>query len=128
MILCPPQLLQDLDTSTIFLDTNVFSIAARSKDFLRLLVSLKNEANCALTTISSVVFEVTNGSSSLEIYNQRADFITGLVNAINPMKFLDNIPDPRALPASYPRHPWTGRQSPVIHELPLKLFIGSAYP
>lgn len=93
MTLYPPQLLQDLNQSTLFLDTNVFSIATRSKDFLEFLVDLKNEAGCSLTTIPSVVFEVTNGSSTLEIYNERAEFITSLVDYINPMSFLDKIAD-----------------------------------
>jgi hypothetical protein len=93
MTLYPSQLLQDLNQATIFLDTNVFSVATKSKDFLDLLVDLKNDASCALTTIPSVVFEVTNGSSTLEIYNERTEFISSLVDAINPMKFIDNIAD-----------------------------------
>lgn len=93
MTLYPSQLLQQLDRATIFLDTNVFSTATRSKTFVDLLVDLKNEASCALTTIPSVVFEVNNGSSTLEIYNERAEFIASLVDAINPMTFIDKISD-----------------------------------
>lgn len=93
MILYPPQLLQDLNRATLFLDTNVFSAAARNEEFLNLLVDLKNEAECALTTIPSVVFEVTNGSSTLEIYNERADFVSIIVGAVDPLHFLNTITD-----------------------------------
>lgn len=93
MILSPPHFLQDLNKSTIFLDTNVFSVASRNKDLLELLVDLKNEADCALTTIPSVLFEVTNGSNNLEIYNERAEFVISLVTMVNPMQFINNLSD-----------------------------------
>lgn len=92
-ILHHPQFLQELDKSTVFLDTNVFSTASRNQDFLGLLVDLKNEADCALTTIPSVLFEVTNGSTTLEVYNERTEFVTSLVDAINPMKFMNDLSD-----------------------------------
>ena len=82
-----------LYNSTILLDTNVFSVAAKSNDFASFLTELKNDANCSYATIPSVVFEVTNGSSTLEVYNQRAEYINFLVDTVLPMKFLDKIMD-----------------------------------
>lgn len=91
MILYQAQLLQDLKLATLFLDTNVFSIAARSKAFSDFLENLQNETECVYTTIPSVVFEVTNGSSTLEVYNERANLIKALVDYVNPMTFMDKI-------------------------------------
>lgn len=91
MILYQPKLPQDLNKATLFLDTNVFSVAARSKSFLDFLIYLKSESGCAYTTIPSVLFEVTNGSSTLEVYNERAKFLDSLVESINPVSFINRI-------------------------------------
>lgn len=92
MILYPSQLLSDLKLATVFLDTNVFSSASRNQEFADLLVDILN-SDCALATIPSVVFEVTNGSSSLKIYNERADFIKSIASVINPLSFMGDIAD-----------------------------------
>lgn len=77
----------------MFLDTNVFSIAPRSKDFAEFIVELKNEAECAYATIPSVVFEVTNGSSTLDIYNERSTYINSTVDNVLATDFIDKVPD-----------------------------------
>lgn len=92
MTLHHPKLFQQINThTTIVLDTNVFSVASHSKDFAEFLVELRSNTKCAYTTIPPVVFEVTNGSSNLEIYNQRAEYINTTVDSIIPINFLDKI-------------------------------------
>lgn len=88
-----PDLFAKLHNHTLFLDTNVFSTATRSKDFADFLVELKNEAACAFATIPSVVFEVTNGSSTLAIYNERAEYINLITDSVVPTNFIDRIQD-----------------------------------
>ena len=91
MTVYPPQIQQDLSNATVFLDTNVFGSATRSESFFNFLVDLKENSSCSYSTIPSVLFEVVNGSSTLEIYNQRADFLRSLVDTIDPVKFIDRI-------------------------------------
>ena len=93
MTLYPPQILHDLNSHHIFLDTGVFITASKSESFVDFLVKLKNDANCSLTTIPSVVFEFTNGSESLEKYNARTESLNSLVDSVNPVTFLNNIQD-----------------------------------
>lgn len=93
MILYPPQTLPTLKDSTIFLDTNVFSVGTRCEPLIEFLVALKRDSQCALTTIPSVVFEFTNGSSELKIFNERREFISAIVDSINPAKYINDIDD-----------------------------------
>jgi hypothetical protein len=91
MVISHPKLSKDLEHAHLFLDTNVFSTAFRNIELANLLVDLR-ENGCALTTIPSVLFEVTRGSSSLEIYNQRAEGVDSLVDYIDPMRWAnDNL-------------------------------------
>lgn len=90
MILYRNQLLKDLKLSTVFLDTNVFSVVTRSKDLSQFIELLKN-TGCSLTTIRAVVFEISNGSDTLAIYNERVDLISSIVDSVDPMRFLSNI-------------------------------------
>lgn len=93
MTLYPPQLLHDLEGATLFLDTNVFSIGIRSRGLIELLAALRNQANCAFTTIPSVLFEFVRGSNSVEVYNENIEFFNSLVSYVNPASFLNNISD-----------------------------------
>lgn len=93
MTLYPQQILNDLKDHFIFLDTGVFITAPKSKSFVELLVKLRNEANCSFSTIPSVLFEYTNGSETLDRYNKKATFLKSLVDNIDPLTFLNNIPD-----------------------------------
>jgi hypothetical protein len=93
MALHHPDLFTQLSNSTVFLDTNVFSTASKSKDFAEFIVELKNEATCAYATIPSVVFEVTNGSSNLGVYNERSSYINSTVDNVLQTSFIDRIPD-----------------------------------
>lgn len=93
MTVYSPRIQQELNSCHIFLDTNVFIYASKNKSFFDFLVSLKNEANCSFTTIPSVVFEFTNGSDSVDKYNERVDFINSLVDAVSPVSFLNTIAD-----------------------------------
>ena len=93
MTLYHPELFRQLHNSTVLLDTNVFSVASRSRDLAEFVAMLKNDTQCAYATIPSVVFEVTNGSSTLEVYNQRVEYIKTLVDAVLPTNFIDKIVD-----------------------------------
>lgn len=93
MTLYHPELFQRLHSYTLFLDTNVFSAASRSKDFAHFLLELKGSASCAYATIPSVVFEVTQGSSTLDIYNERAQYVKATVDSVVPTSFIDKIQD-----------------------------------
>src|SRR5437868_4477601 len=93
MTLYPPQLLLDLDSATLFLDTNVFNIGSRSNDLIELLTQLRNEANCAFTSIPSVLFEFVRGSNSIEVYNENVDFFDSIVSYINPVNFISSLSD-----------------------------------
>ncbi|HMH69811.1 MAG TPA: hypothetical protein VK502_00260 [Candidatus Saccharimonadales bacterium] len=92
-ILYPQQALHDLKDSTIFLDTNVFSIGARCQPLIDMLVTLKADHGCSLTTIPSVLFEFTNGSSDLQIFNQRRELMSAIVDSVNPARYINNIDD-----------------------------------
>ena len=93
MTLYPPQLLRDLADSTLFLDTNVFSIGSRSVGLLDLLTKLRNDAGCDFTSIPSVLFELVRGSNSIEAYNESVDFFNDLVSYTNPLTFIDKLSD-----------------------------------
>lgn len=93
MTLYPSDLFTRLTKSTLLLDTNVFSVASRSEDFSGFLTELKNKSDSAYATIPNVVFEVTLGSSTIEVYNQRADLIKLIVDSVLPVDFIDKIPE-----------------------------------
>lgn len=90
MVLYSPELLKTLNHKTLFLDTNVFSVAFRYPQFGEFLTDILDQ-DCALVTIPSVLFEVTRGSSSLEIYNQRATALKELVTYTDPMTYLSEV-------------------------------------
>lgn len=93
MTLYPPLILSELRDHHIFLDTGVFITASKSKSFVELLVKLRKESNCSFTTIESVVFEFTNGSDSIDIYNARLELLNSLIDSITPVGFLRSISD-----------------------------------
>ena len=93
MTIYPPRILQELKDFHLFLDTNVFIYASKNKDFFDFLISLKVDGNCTFTTIPSVLFEFTQGANTTQIYNERTDFVTSLVDAINPVAFINTIQD-----------------------------------
>jgi len=99
MTIYHPELFKQLLESTILLDTNVFSTAARSLDLASFLVLLRKESNCVFATIPSVIFESTNGSSSLATYNERLKYINNTVDAVIPTNFIDDIQDFQVLMA-----------------------------
>ena len=59
---------------TVFLDTNSIILAMSNPIFLQFLYDLKF-ADCTLMTISSVLFEFTRGSDTLEVFNKRSEFV-----------------------------------------------------
>lgn len=71
----------------------MFIYASKNQQFFEFLVDLKNNANCGFTTIPSVLFEYTRTSTTPQIYAQRTDFVVSLVDNINSMTFINNIPD-----------------------------------
>ena len=89
----PPLIQQDLKDYHIFLDTNVFIYASKNESFFNFLVDLKNDANCSFTTIQSVVFEFTNNSDTAKKYNERIEFLNSIVDSVNPVTFINSIPD-----------------------------------
>ena len=92
MVLTPQNLTSRLEHQTLFLDTNVFSVAYRYSELVDFLDDLRNH-DCALVTIPSVEFEVTRGSSSLTIFNARAKALKKLITYIDPMLFIDDVDD-----------------------------------
>jgi hypothetical protein len=54
---------------------------------------LKTEASCTFITIPSVVFEFTHGVDNADTYSKRVDFVSSLVDSINPVTFLNEIGD-----------------------------------
>lgn len=91
MTITHPELTSDLQGSTLFLDTNVFSGCIRSSGLLNLLSELSSKYDCSTVSIPSVLFEFVRGSNSLEIYNQNVEFYNSIVDYTNPMKFLDQL-------------------------------------
>jgi len=91
--LYPPLIQQELKDHHIFLDTNVFIYASKNESLVDFLLGPNNDANCAFTTIPSVLFEFTRGSNTAPEYTKRVEFLTSLVESINPMSFLNNIAD-----------------------------------
>ncbi|HTE22775.1 MAG TPA: type II toxin-antitoxin system VapC family toxin [Candidatus Limnocylindria bacterium] len=91
--LYPPLIRQELKDYHIFLDTNVFIYASKNESFFNFLVDLNNQADCAFTTIPSVLFEYTRGSNSATEYAKRTDFLKNMVESVNSMNFLNSIPD-----------------------------------
>jgi|GEM_PF-6918014 len=79
--------------ATILLDTNVFSTAARSIDFSTFLSELKAKTGVSFATVQAVLFETTQGSSTIEIYNQRAGFVSLFIDTMLPTQFIEKIPD-----------------------------------
>lgn len=92
MTLYSDQLLSDLRESTLFLDTNVFSVLSRSTGFVQLMDQL-SRMDCIFTSIPSVLFEYVRGSNSVKVYNECVEFYNSIVSYTNPMKFMDDIPD-----------------------------------
>ena len=94
MIAYSPELQADLRDSTLILDTNVFSAAASSKPLLDLLASLRNQYGATYCTIPSVLHEVVVGSTSIEVYNERLQFVKGLVDRTLPAHtYIEKHPD-----------------------------------
>jgi hypothetical protein len=93
MTLYPPEIFDDLRGYCLFMDTGAFNAAARSESFARLLLKLRRNADCTFSTVPLVRFEFTRGSSTLEVYNKRVTMLKDLVDYIDPMRFLDSIPD-----------------------------------
>lgn len=93
MTIYPPDIQRQLKDYHLFLDTNVFIYAAKNKSFFDFLTGLNNAANCSFTTIPSVLFEFTSGSDTAQKYAERTDFLTSLVDSINPVSFINSIPD-----------------------------------
>lgn len=93
MTVYPPQLLQELDSHHVFLDTGAFIYAAKNQSFFELVTSLKDKAHCGLATIPSVLFEFTRSPQTLEEYNERVAFVKTIIDRIDPMHFLEKIPD-----------------------------------
>lgn len=89
----PPLIQQELKDYHIFLDTNVFIYASKNESFFNFLADLKNGADCSFTTIQSVVFEFTNGSTTAKQYNERVEFLNSIVDSVNPVTFTSNISD-----------------------------------
>jgi len=90
MVLHPPQIFEKLRYKTLFLDTNVFSTAFRYEELTNFLLDLR-ENDCALVTIPSVLFEVTRGSATLSVYNERAEALKSLVTYTDPMAFANQL-------------------------------------
>jgi predicted nucleic acid-binding protein len=93
MTIYPPDIQQQLNQYHIFLDTNVFIYASKNESFFNFLADLNNNAGCSFTTIPSVLFEFTRGADTARKYTERTDFLISLVDAINPMSFINSIPD-----------------------------------
>lgn len=96
-----PEILADLKDHYLFLDTGIFIAASKTTSLAEFLVKLKNEAGCSFTTIPQVLFEFTNGSDSLDSYNKKAGFLKSIVDNIDPLTFLNNIPDFYVVMAKY---------------------------
>lgn len=71
--------------ATVYLDTNVFLYASKNQDLLELLNDLANNYETAFCTVSSVEYEFTRGSTTLEELETRKEFIRGLANRVIPV-------------------------------------------
>ena len=91
-------LLEDLQPSHfeqefLFIDTNILVLAHNNSTFFKqVLIPLKQNPNCVLLTIPSVVFEFTRGSDSIIQYNNKHKLVNQIFENIWPVeKFLSEI-------------------------------------
>lgn len=76
------ELIERLTGKILFLDTNVFIGALVSDEFAVFLADLRGQSDVEFLTISSVVYEFTRGSKTLEEFNDKRQFINDLVDRV----------------------------------------------
>jgi predicted nucleic acid-binding protein len=70
------------ENATIYLDTNVFIYAFEKDELVDLLVTLKVEKGSTLATVSSVEYEFTRGSQSLQEVLEKREFLSQIVEKV----------------------------------------------
>jgi predicted nucleic acid-binding protein len=72
------------ESATVYLDTNVFIYAFEQPELVELIARL-TASNTAFATISSVEYEFTRGSQSLQEIRDKREFLRGLVHRVLPV-------------------------------------------
>ncbi len=84
MLLLSTEFEERCKNATVYLDTNAFIYAYEQTELLDLVARL-TESGTAFATISSVEYEFTRGSRSLQEIKDRRSFIRGLVHRVIPI-------------------------------------------
>ncbi|MDB5186986.1 MAG: hypothetical protein JWM07_458 [Candidatus Saccharibacteria bacterium] len=90
MLLLSANFEQFCENATIYLDTNIFLYAFEQSALVDLIAKLTANST-AFATISSVEYEFTRGSRSLQEIRDRKEFLRGLVHRVMPVgNFLES--------------------------------------
>jgi hypothetical protein len=91
MLLLSDEFRELCSNATLYLDTNIFICAKEQTDLAQLIANLQQKQNAACVTLSSVEYEFTRGSQTLEEIKTRRLFVQSLVANILPVgKLLEN--------------------------------------